>query len=107
MASTVTGRFGKQGEELRKFRLHLRDVVAEVVEDLLRGGRNVFGIGFERRAEEARSAKPSFLAIAVISASMRSISRRPSWWISSGRHVRGGAGVDVVLVALLAVRREK
>ena len=29
-------RLGKQSEELRKFRLHLGDVVAEVVEDLLR-----------------------------------------------------------------------
>src|SRR5271155_6217513 len=41
-------RLGKQGEELREFRLHLSDVVAEIVENLVRGGRNVLGIGFER-----------------------------------------------------------
>ncbi len=33
---------------------------------------------------EARSAKPSFFAMASISAWMRLISRKPSWWISSG-----------------------
>src|SRR5579871_5793870 len=44
-------RFRKQGKQLRKFRLHLGNVVTEIVEDLLRGSRNVFGIGFERRAE--------------------------------------------------------
>src|ERR1035441_1318952 len=40
-----------RSEELGKLRLHLRDVVAENVEDLLRGSRNVFGIRFERCAE--------------------------------------------------------
>src|ERR1022692_673049 len=40
-------RLRKKGEELRKLRLHLRDVAAEIVEDLLGGRRNVFGIGFE------------------------------------------------------------
>src|SRR5271155_4652765 len=37
-------RLGKKCEELREFRLHLRDVVAEIVEDLLGRSRNVFGI---------------------------------------------------------------
>src|ERR1700675_88736 len=37
----------KKSEELRKFRLHLGDVVAEVLENLLRGSRNVFRIRFE------------------------------------------------------------
>src|SRR6202035_3745749 len=40
-------RFGKESKKLRKFRLHLGDVVAEIVEDLLCRSRNVFGISFE------------------------------------------------------------
>src|ERR1700675_2359292 len=40
-------RLRKKCEKLRKFRLHLSDVVAEVVENLLRGSRNVFRIRFE------------------------------------------------------------
>src|ERR1700722_3097460 len=39
-------RFWQQGEKLGKLRLHLRDVVAEIVEDLLGGTRNIFGISF-------------------------------------------------------------
>ncbi len=78
-------RLGKKSEKLREFRLHLSNVAAEIVEDLVRGGRNVFGIGFERSPEGGKVGETfSFFAIEVISASMRSISRRPSWWISSG-----------------------
>src|SRR6266853_576266 len=44
-------RSGKQSEELREFGLHLGDVVAEVLEDLLGGGGDVFGIAFERGAK--------------------------------------------------------
>src|SRR6266851_10429841 len=40
-------RLRKKSEELRKFRLHLSDVVAEVFEDQLGGSRNVFRIRFE------------------------------------------------------------
>src|SRR5208283_272259 len=40
-------RLRKQGEELRKLRLHLCDVVAEIVQYLLGRGRNIFGIGLE------------------------------------------------------------
>src|SRR5271157_1442300 len=39
-------RLWKKSEKLRKFRLHLRDVVAEIFEDLVGRGRNVFGICF-------------------------------------------------------------
>ncbi len=42
------------------------------------------GLVLSEARNVARSAKPSFLAIIIISAWMRSISRRPSWWISSG-----------------------
>src|SRR5580704_9029311 len=44
-------RLGKKGEKLRKFRLHLSNVAAEIVEDLIGGGRNVFGIRFEGSPE--------------------------------------------------------
>src|ERR1700691_6640493 len=40
-------RFREQSEELGKLRLHLGDVVAKIVEDLIGGCRNVFWIGFE------------------------------------------------------------
>src|SRR5208283_3320850 len=40
-------RLRKKSEKLRKLRLHLRDVVAEIFENLVGRGRNVFGIRFE------------------------------------------------------------
>src|ERR1700675_972954 len=40
-------RLRKKSKYLRKFRLHLTDVVAEVFENLLGGSRNVFRIRFE------------------------------------------------------------
>src|SRR6266404_227126 len=44
-------RFREESEEFGKFRLHLGNVAAEIVEDLICGSWNVFGICFERRAE--------------------------------------------------------
>jgi hypothetical protein len=77
--------------------------VAEVVEDLLRGCGNVFGIGFERGAERGEIGEAFFFgddqhlgldAVDFAEAELVDLIRR---------HVRGGAGVDVVFVALLAV----
>ena len=42
---------GDDGEELGQLGLHLRDVAAEVVEDLVGGGGDVLGVGLERFAE--------------------------------------------------------
>src|ERR1700691_691198 len=47
-------RLWKQSEQLRKFRLHLGDVAAEIIEDLLGRGRYVFGIGFEGSPERGQ-----------------------------------------------------
>src|ERR1700722_12505155 len=47
----ANGRLRKESEELRKLGFHLRDISAEIVEDLLRRGRNVLGIGLQRGAE--------------------------------------------------------
>src|ERR1700730_18658783 len=41
-------RLRENREELRKLRLHLRDVAPEIIYDLLRRSRDVFGIGLER-----------------------------------------------------------
>ena len=100
-------RLGKQGEELREFRLHLGDVVAEIVEDLLRGFGNVFRIGFQRGAESGQVGEAFFLgdgghllldAVDLAQAELVDFVRR---------HAGGGAGVDIVLVALLRRRAER
>ena len=51
MASTVTGDFGSSVKSCGKLGFHLRDVAAKIVEDLLGGSGNIFGIGFERSAK--------------------------------------------------------
>src|ERR1700681_278967 len=43
-------RLRKQREQFRKLRLHLGDVATEIIQDLLRGGWDVFRIRFERGA---------------------------------------------------------
>jgi len=55
-----------------------------IFENLLRRRGNVLGIGLERCAKSSQIGEAFFFAIAVISASMRSISRSPILWISSG-----------------------
>src|SRR5271155_1651907 len=47
-------RLGKKCKELRELWLHLRYVVAEIVEDLFGRSRNVFGIGLKRGAERGQ-----------------------------------------------------
>src|SRR5208337_1263587 len=96
-------RLRKKSEKLREFRLHLGDVVAEIFEDLLRRGGNVFGIGFERGPEGGEVGEALFLGdqshlgldtVDLVEAELVDLVRR---------HAGGGAGVDVVFVALLAV----
>ncbi len=96
-------RFGKQVEEPRKLRFHLGDVVAEIVEDLFRGGRSVFGIGFEGSPERGKIGKALFFgdhhhlgldAVNLAEAELMYL---------VGRHVRGGPAVNVILVAFLAL----
>src|ERR1700733_324130 len=96
-------RLGKKSEELREFRFHLSDVVAEIVEDLVPGGRNVFGIGLERSSESGEVGETFFVgdrrhlglnAVDLAQAELVDLVRR---------HVGGGPPIDVVLVALLAV----
>src|SRR6476646_11353383 len=41
-------RFGQQIEKPWEFGLHLGNVAAEIIKNLLRGGGNVFGIGLKR-----------------------------------------------------------
>src|SRR5450631_1849695 len=40
-------RAGNEAEKIRELWLHLRDVLAKVIDDLLRGGRLVLGVGLE------------------------------------------------------------
>ena len=96
-------RFRQQGEQFRKLRLHLRDVMAEIIEDLLSGRRDVFRIGFERRAERREIVESFFLgddshlrldAVDLAETQLMDLIRR---------HVRGCPAVDVVFVALLSV----
>src|SRR5208283_591547 len=96
-------RLRKKRKELRKFRLHLSDVMAEVFENLLRGSRFVFGVGFERRPERGEVGETLLLGdsshfsldtVDLAEAELMNLVRR---------HVGGCPGVDVVLVALLAI----
>ena len=50
-------RAGDVAEQIRKLGLHLRNVLAEVLENLLGGGRDVLGIGFQRLAERGQIRK--------------------------------------------------
>src|SRR5271169_2851217 len=54
-------RLGEKSEKLRQLRLHLGDVVAEIVEDLIGRGRNVFRIGFEKSPEGGEVGETLFL----------------------------------------------
>src|SRR5208283_3153361 len=96
-------RLRKKSEKLRKLRLHLRDVVAEIFENLLRGSRFVFGIGFERCPERGEVGEALLLGnsghlsldtVDLAETELMNLVRR---------HVGSGPGVDVVFVALLAV----
>src|SRR5579862_9438069 len=49
--------FGKKSKKLRQFRLHLRYVMAKIVENLFGRSWNVFGIGLERGAERGEIGK--------------------------------------------------
>src|SRR6266576_161257 len=88
-------RLRKKSEELRKFRLHLGNIVAKVFEDLLGRSRNVFRIRFEGGPEGGKVGEALFLGDsyhlgldAVDLADRVGVSRLASceWW--SGRRCR-------------------
>src|SRR5882672_4448030 len=54
-------RLGKQIEKPRKLWLHLGNVVAEIVEDLLRRSRNVLRVGLKRGPERDKIGEASLL----------------------------------------------
>src|ERR1035441_2132450 len=96
-----------RSEELGKLRLHLRDVVAENVEDLLRGSRNVFGIRFERCAEGGKVGEALLLGdnhhLGLDAVDLAETELVDLVW----RHAGGGPRVNVVFVALLAIRERR
>ena len=96
-------RLRKKGEELREFEVHLSNVAAEIVEDLLRRTWNVLGIRFERCAERGKIGETLLFgdhqhrrldAVDLAETELVYLVRR---------HAGGGPRVDVVFVALLAV----
>ena len=96
-------RAGNVAEQFRQLRLHLRDVLAEIIENLLGRSRDVLGIGLQRIAErgdivEALLARDdqhfAFDAIDLAQADRVNLVR--------GQGADGGAAADVVEVALLA-----
>src|ERR1017187_3816199 len=96
-------RLRKKGEELRKFRFHLRDVTAKIIENLLGRGRNVFRIGLEGSPEGCQVSEAFLLGdgghlrldtVDLPQTELVDLVRR---------HAGGSSRVNVVLIALLAV----
>ena len=96
-------RFRQQRKKFGQLRLHLGDIAAVIVQNLVGGGGNVFRIIFQRRAECSQIGETLFFgddrhlglnAIDFAQADLVNFVRG---------HMRGGPAVDVVLVALLAV----
>src|ERR1700687_1238685 len=98
-------RLRKKSEELRKFRLHLGDVVAEVFENLLRGGWNVFGIRFQGGSKGSEVGKALFLGdsshLGLDAVDLAQTELVYLVWL----HASGSPAIDIVFVALLAVRQ--
>ncbi len=97
------GAAGDEGEELREFGLHLRDVAAVVVEDLLGGGGDPLGIVVDGGAEGGQILEARIVGEA------RHLGGDAGDFVEAesvdlfGREVCGGAAEDVVLVALRSV----
>ena len=81
--------------------------MAEVVEDLFGGCRNVFGIGFERSAERGKVREALFLGDGS-HFSFDAVDFAETELVDLVRsHARCGPGVNVVLVALLRRRAKR
>src|SRR5438309_7345041 len=95
-------RLRKKSEELRKFRLHLGNIVAKVFEDLLGRSRNVFRIRFERGPERGEVGEALFLGdryhLGLDAVDFSKTELVYLVWL----HASGGPAVDIVFVALLA-----
>ena len=98
-------RLRKKSEELRKFRLHLGNVVAEGFEDLLGRSRNVFRIRFEGGPEGGKVGEALFLGdsyhLGLDAVDFSETELVYLVWL----HASGGPPVDIVFVAPLAVRQ--
>ena len=77
--------------------------MAEIIEDLFRRSGNVFGIGFERGAERGE-VREAFLLGNGSHLRVNAVDFAETKLVDLvRRHVRRGAGVDVILVTLLAI----
>ena len=94
---------GDEGEELGKLRLHLRDVAAVVVEDLLGRGGAPLGIAVDRGAEAGEVCEASFIGERGHLGGDAGDLVEADGMDLFGREVCCGAAEDVVLVALCAV----
>src|SRR6476619_521103 len=97
-------RFGQQIEKPCEFGLHLGNVAAEIIKNLLRGGRNVFGIGLERSSVGGKVTEACLLGDCQHLALNTFHFAQAKLVYFIGCHVRGGAAIDVMLIALLAIR---
>src|SRR5258708_1100286 len=96
-------RFWKQGEQLRKLRLHLCNVVTKILENLLRGSWKVLGIGFQRCAEGGEVGEAFFLRNDKhLTLDAVDLAQTNLVYFVRG-HVGRGPAVDVVLVASFPV----
>ena len=98
------GAAGDEGEELRQLGLHLRDVAAVVVEDLLGGGGGPLGSVLMEARKAARSLNPALWAsVGHLGGDAGDLVEAEGVDLVWGE-MRGGAAEDVVLVALLRRR---
>src|SRR5258708_1132396 len=97
------GRLREKSEELGQFGLHLVNVAAKVVENLLSGGGFVFRISLERCAERGEIREAPFFRDHRHFA-LDSVDFPKAELVDPLRsHLGGLAAVDVVLISLLAV----
>src|SRR5882762_4102056 len=96
-------RLGNYREKLREFWLHLGDVVAEIVDDLVGGGRNVFAIGLEGAAEGREIVEAFFFRDKSHLILDTSHLAETELVYLVRRQAGGGPAINVIFVALLAI----
>src|SRR5579859_1011592 len=98
-------RFREEREQVRKLGFHLRNVVPKVVQNLIRGRGYVFGVGLQGRTKRSQ-VRETLLLGNYQHLRLDTFDFTQAQLVDFvGVHVRGGAAINIVLVALLPVRQ--